>query len=184
MELTHEDVLAILEILERSNVEYLEVEVGATRLVADRSGGGATRREYALHEPGATGVAAPAVTTAVTPAPAPVQVAVPVPVPETAPSVTAAPPAVAKAEPDTELVTVTAPVVGVFYRAPEPGAPPFVEVGSHVDEGTTIGLVEVMKMFNSVTAPVHGEVVELLVENEDFVEFGQPLIVLRPKATG
>ena len=79
---------------------------------------------------------------------------------------------------------VTAPVVGVFYRAPEPGAPPFVEVGSHVDEGTTIGLVEVMKMFNSVTAPVHGEVVELLVDNEDFVEFGQPLIVLQPKAVG
>ena len=176
MELTHEDVLAILEILERSNVEYLEVEVGATRLVADRSGARATCRENALH--GAAGVATPAPAPA--PAPVPVQASAPAPAQVEPPASAVMAPVVA----DPELVTVTAPVVGVFYRAPEPGAPPFVEVGSHVDEGSTVGLVEVMKMFNSVTAPVRGEVVELLVENEEFVEFGQPLIVLRPKAVG
>ena len=176
MELTHEDVLAILDIIEHSNVEYLEVEVGATRLVADRSGARTTCRENALHAPGAAEAA--------TPAPVPVQASVPVPAQVMEPPAPAAPPEMAPAVPDAELVTVTAPVVGVFYRAPEPGALPFVEVGSHVDEGETVGLVEVMKMFNGVTAPVHGEVVELLVENEEFVEFGQPLIVLRPKAVG
>ena len=71
-------------------------------------------------------------------------------------------------------------MVGIFYRAPEPGAPPFVEAGSRVEEGATIGLVEVMKMFNSVTAPADGEVVEVLVGNNEFVEFGQPLFRLRP----
>ena len=71
-------------------------------------------------------------------------------------------------------------MVGVFYRSPEPGAPPFVEVGARVEEGATMGLVEVMKMFNGVTAPVGGEVVEVLAANDEFVEFGQPLFRLRP----
>ncbi len=71
-------------------------------------------------------------------------------------------------------------MVGVFYRSPEPGAPPFVEVGAQVEAGATMGLVEVMKMFNGVTAPVTGEVVEVLAGNDEFVEFGQPLFRLRP----
>jgi acetyl-CoA carboxylase biotin carboxyl carrier protein len=71
-------------------------------------------------------------------------------------------------------------MVGVFYRAPEPGAAPFVEVGARIQEGSTMGLIEVMKMFNSVTAPMAGEVVEVLVANDEFVEFGQPLFRLRP----
>ncbi|MGH3343365.1 MAG: acetyl-CoA carboxylase, partial [Carbonactinosporaceae bacterium] len=86
--------------------------------------------------------------------------------------------------PGGELVPVTAPVVGVFYRSPEPGAPPFTEVGARVDEGSTLGLIEIMKMFNSVTAGVRGEVVEILVGNGDFVEFGQPLMTVRPVAAG
>jgi biotin carboxyl carrier protein len=73
-------------------------------------------------------------------------------------------------------------MVGVFYRAPQPGAPAFVEVGARVDEGATLGLVEVMKMFNSVNAPSAGEVVEVLAANDEFVEFGQPLFRLRPPA--
>lgn len=81
-------------------------------------------------------------------------------------------------------MTVSAPVVGVFYAAPEPGAPPFVEVGSRVEAGATMGLVEVMKMFNSVTADVAGEVVEVLVGNDEFVEFGQPLFLVRAEGVG
>jgi acetyl-CoA carboxylase biotin carboxyl carrier protein len=168
MELTHQDVLAILEMLERSNVEYLEVEIGGTRLVADKSGLGAAHRETALRVPATVPAPAPAPVPA--PAPPAVEVAAP-----------AAPPAAARPATDAGLVTVTAPVVGVFYRAHEPGAAPFVEVGTVVDEGTTLALVEVMKMLNSVTAPVRGEVVELLAQNSDFVEFGQPLMVIRPE---
>ena len=171
MEMTHEDVLAILEMLERSNVEYLEVEVGGTRLVADRSRLGAARREAAGRAP----EPAPAPLVAA-PAARPVCVAAPAPAPP-------APPAVSPPPDEPGLVTVAAPVVGVFYRAPEPGAAPFVEVGTRVDAGTTLGLVEVMKMFNSVGAPVRGEVLQVLALNDEFVEFGQPLFVLRPEAT-
>ncbi|MGH8867500.1 MAG: acetyl-CoA carboxylase biotin carboxyl carrier protein, partial [Actinomycetes bacterium] len=85
------------------------------------------------------------------------------------------------AVPEAELVTITAPVVGVFYRAPEPGAAPFTDVDAHVEEGSTLGLVEVMKMFTSVTASVSGRVVDVLAANEEFVEFGQPLMTIRPE---
>jgi acetyl-CoA carboxylase biotin carboxyl carrier protein len=164
MELTHADVAAILDLVERTDVEYLEVEVGGTRIVADRSGRTVAARGAAP--------AAPAANPAPAPAPAPAAAAPPVPAP---PVATAPAPAA-----DTGLVVVPAPMVGVFYRAPEPGAPPFVEVGTRVEDGATMGLVEVMKMFNSVTAPVAGEVVEVLAGNDEFVEFGQPLFRLRP----
>lgn len=77
-------------------------------------------------------------------------------------------------------MTITAPVVGVFYRAPEPGSAPYCNVGDAVTVGSTVGLVEVMKVFNSVTTEVAGEVVRILAENEEFVEFGQPLFLIRP----
>ena len=168
MELTHEDVAAILDLIERTDVEYLEVEVGGTRIVADRSGRTVAARGAAPAAP------APAPAPALAPPPPAPAAAPPAPAPvATAPT----PPAPAA---DTGLVVVPAPMVGVFYRAPEPGAPPFVDVGTRVEEGATMGLVEVMKMFNGVTAPVTGEVVEVLAGNDEFVEFGQPLFRLRP----
>jgi acetyl-CoA carboxylase biotin carboxyl carrier protein len=166
MELTHEEVAAILDLVQRADVEYLEVEVGGTRIVADRSGE-TTRARGAGVPP-----AAPA-----PPPPAPVAATAPAAAPPAAPP----PPAPVPAAPvEAGLVVVPSPMVGVFYRSPEPGAPPFVEVGGHVAEGATMGLVEVMKMFNGVTAPVGGEVVEVLAANDEFVEFGQPLFRLRP----
>jgi acetyl-CoA carboxylase biotin carboxyl carrier protein len=75
---------------------------------------------------------------------------------------------------------VTSPVVGTFYRAPEPGAEPFVTVGDHIEEGQVVGIVEAMKLMNPVTAGVGGEVVEILAENAQPVEFGQPLIAVQP----
>jgi acetyl-CoA carboxylase biotin carboxyl carrier protein len=171
MELTHADVAALLDLIERTDVEYLEVEVGGTRIVADRSGATVAAR-------GAAAAPAPAAP----PNPGPAPATAPVPAPPTAPP--AAPPVAVPPPPgpagDVGLVVVPAPMVGVFYRAPEPGAAPFVEVGTRVEEGSTMGLIEVMKMFNGVTAPVSGEVVEVLVDNDQFVEFGQPLFRLRP----
>ena len=161
MELTHEDVAAILDLVQRTDVEYLEVEVGGTRIVADRSGSTVAAR-------GAAPTPIPL------PAPPP-----PPPAPVAAPPPPTAPPAPAPVAED--LVVVPAPMVGVFYRSPEPGAPPFVEAGGRVEAGATMGLVEVMKMFNGVTAPVSGEVVEVLAGNDEFVEFGQPLFRLRPE---
>jgi biotin carboxyl carrier protein len=70
-------------------------------------------------------------------------------------------------------------LLGVFYRAPKPGEPPFVEVGDTVGPDTVIAIIEVMKLMNSVRAGVAGEVVEVLAQNGALVEYGEPLIRVR-----
>lgn len=83
-------------------------------------------------------------------------------------------------EDDLGVITVAAPTVGTFYRSPEPDEPPYVELGETVEEGATLGLVEAMKVFTRVTAGVAGRVRSVLVEDGDFVEYGQPLFSIEP----
>jgi acetyl-CoA carboxylase biotin carboxyl carrier protein len=78
-------------------------------------------------------------------------------------------------------VAIEAPMLGTFYRAPGPGEDPFVEVGSTVEADSTVCIIEVMKMMNSVPAGVAGEVVEVAAENGQLVEYGQPLFYVRSK---
>jgi acetyl-CoA carboxylase biotin carboxyl carrier protein len=73
---------------------------------------------------------------------------------------------------------VTAPLLGTFYRAPKPGAPPFVDVGAVVEPDTVIAIIEVMKLMNTVRAGRAGRVTEILVADGALVEFGQPLLRL------
>jgi acetyl-CoA carboxylase biotin carboxyl carrier protein len=85
------------------------------------------------------------------------------------------------AEPPADgLHPIVAPMLGVFYRAPAPGAPPFVDVGTRVDEGTVVGLIEVMKMMNAVPAGVSGTIVEVCAGNAEVVEYGAPLFRVEP----
>jgi acetyl-CoA carboxylase biotin carboxyl carrier protein len=78
------------------------------------------------------------------------------------------------------LVAIEAPLLGTFYRAEAPGAPPFVEVGSRVEPDTVVCIIEVMKMMNSVPAGVAGTIVEVCEENAQPVEYGQQLFRVRP----
>jgi acetyl-CoA carboxylase biotin carboxyl carrier protein len=78
------------------------------------------------------------------------------------------------------LHEVTSPMVGTFYLSPSPGAPPFVEVGSAVEETTQVCILEVMKLMNSVAAGVRGVVAEVCVENTAPVQFGDVLFRIRP----
>jgi acetyl-CoA carboxylase biotin carboxyl carrier protein len=71
-------------------------------------------------------------------------------------------------------------MVGTFYRSPAPGAPAFVEVGATVAKGKTLCIVEAMKLLNEIESEVAGTVVEILVENAQPVQFGQPLFKIRP----
>jgi acetyl-CoA carboxylase biotin carboxyl carrier protein len=75
---------------------------------------------------------------------------------------------------------VRSPMVGTFYRAPEPGSPPFVDPGTRVKKDTIVCIIEVMKLMNSITAGVAGVVTHVLVENAATVEPGQPLVAIRP----
>lgn len=81
---------------------------------------------------------------------------------------------------DPTLVKITSPMVGTFYRAPSPDSPPYVQVGDKVEPDTVVCIVEAMKLFNEIEAEVKGEIVAILAENEQLVEFGQPLFLVRP----
>jgi acetyl-CoA carboxylase biotin carboxyl carrier protein len=80
---------------------------------------------------------------------------------------------------DTNVVYVTSPFVGTFYRSPSPDAPPFVEVGSAIREGQALCIVEAMKLMNEIEADCAGTIVEILAENGKPVEFGQKLYKVR-----
>jgi acetyl-CoA carboxylase biotin carboxyl carrier protein len=78
------------------------------------------------------------------------------------------------------LKTITAPMVGTFFRASSPDAPPFVREGDVVEAGQTVCIIEAMKLFNEIQSDVSGRVVRILSENGNPVEYGQPLILIEP----
>lgn len=78
---------------------------------------------------------------------------------------------------------VPAPMAGIFYRQPSPDADPFVEEGDRVLPGDVVGLIEVMKLFNEITAPVAGVVTKIAVENQERVEENQPLLYIQPASS-
>ncbi|MBR8836804.1 MAG: acetyl-CoA carboxylase biotin carboxyl carrier protein [Stigonema ocellatum SAG 48.90 = DSM 106950] len=79
-----------------------------------------------------------------------------------------------------KLVEVPSPMVGTFYRAPAPGEPSFVEVGDRIRSGQTVCIIEAMKLMNEIEAEVSGQVMEILVQNGEPVEYGQPLMRINP----
>ena len=84
---------------------------------------------------------------------------------------------IVEAEPEGH--TVRAPMVGIFYEAPSPGKPPFVELGTEVKKGDVICIIEAMKIMNQIEAEVSGVISRILVENGEPVEYGQPLYLIR-----
>ncbi|MDP4198717.1 MAG: acetyl-CoA carboxylase biotin carboxyl carrier protein [Bacteroidota bacterium] len=84
----------------------------------------------------------------------------------------------APAAPTAKTHEVKSPIVGTFYRAPAPDADSYVQVGQHVDTGTTLCIVEAMKLMNEIESDAAGKVIKILVENGSPVEYGQPLFVL------
>jgi acetyl-CoA carboxylase biotin carboxyl carrier protein len=105
----------------------------------------------------------------------PVPTAGPGPVAQGTPARETAPPPVRERE---GLVVVTAPVVGTFYRAPSPDAPPYVEAGVVVKKGQVLCVIEAMKLMNEIEAECEGKILEILVENGQSVEFGEPLFYI------
>ncbi len=109
--------------------------------------------------------------------------------PAPGPMVTAGPPVAAPVTPVAEatpapeegLHTVKSPIVGTFYEAPSPGAPPFVKVGDTVELGQVLCIVEAMKLLNEIESDVAGEIVKKLANNGQPIEYGQELFVIRPK---
>lgn len=81
---------------------------------------------------------------------------------------------------DEELLTVRSPMVGTFYASPDPDSPAFVKIGEAVSADSVVCIIEAMKVFNEIKADVSGTIEQILVKNEQPVEFGQPLFLVRP----
>jgi acetyl-CoA carboxylase biotin carboxyl carrier protein len=156
MSLSTEEIKEIIALLEASGWEEAQVVAGEVTITVSKREGGL----LAAPPSAAPAVPAPA---ASTPAPAP---SAPAPAPS------------ASAEPAPEGDVVAAPSVGIFWRAPEPGAQPFVEVGDEVDAGQTLCIVEVMKLMNHVAAERAGTVAAIHAANGEHVEFGTALFTL------
>ncbi|HEY1236122.1 MAG TPA: acetyl-CoA carboxylase biotin carboxyl carrier protein [Candidatus Binatia bacterium] len=164
MELSEDDVLHILKLIDESKFDYFQLEVGELKITVSKG------------DPIPIGSSASQPATASVPPPAAAA-----PKPQTASTASVPAAAAPKAATIPEgMLSITAPLLGTFYVSPEPGAPPFVKVGQQITEDTTVGLIEVMKVFNSVRAAVGGTIVEVVAQNGQFVEFGQPLFIVKP----
>ncbi|NEQ33004.1 MAG: acetyl-CoA carboxylase biotin carboxyl carrier protein [Leptolyngbya sp. SIO4C5] len=104
----------------------------------------------------------------------------PTPLPDSSPAPAAQPAPERSPAPDPNLLEITSPMVGTFYRAPAPEEPPFVDVGDRIQSGQTVCIIEAMKLMNELEAEISGEIIEILVENSEPVEFGQALMRVRP----
>jgi acetyl-CoA carboxylase biotin carboxyl carrier protein len=163
MEMNPDTIKALLDAFERSDWQEMTITVGADQLHVSRDG---TTTSAPTAAPPAPSSPPPPTTTPVVAEPA----AAAAPVPAAAPG--GPPPA---------GTPIESPSVGLFWRAPSPGAPPFVEVGARVAAGDTVAIVEVMKLMNHVVASVDGLVTAILVENGAAVEYGEALIVVDPE---
>jgi acetyl-CoA carboxylase biotin carboxyl carrier protein len=110
----------------------------------------------------------------------PLPASVVAPIPSTLETTPVAPPAPSPAPQQRQLVEITSPMVGTFYRSPTPDDPPFVEIGDRVRVGQTVCIIEAMKLMNEIESEFSGEVVEILLQNAQPVEYGQVLMRVAP----
>jgi len=144
----------LLALMESHNLAEIEIVEGETKVRLKKDVGGGMEMTP----------------TALTFAPAPAPAAPGSPPPAAAPK-------------GQDLVEIKSPMVGTFYRSSAPEADPFVSEGDHITEDTVVCIIEAMKVMNEIKAEVAGEIVSILVENAQPVEFGQPLMLVRPTAS-
>ncbi len=157
-----DELKQILDIIREHGISEFELERDDVKLRVRKDG----TRYISNVAPPELPAAAPA------PAPAPPLPAASKPVAAPAPQATAV-------EPGVELAIVKSPIVGTFYRAPEPGARSFVEVGTTVRKGQVLCIIEAMKLMNEINSEYEGEVVAIYVENGQAVQYGERLFAIK-----
>ncbi|WP_018461467.1 acetyl-CoA carboxylase biotin carboxyl carrier protein [Thermus oshimai] len=163
--MTAKELKQILQALVEYGVNELTLETPDYKLTVRRGG---EVQVVAVPQPAPLPQPLPAAPPPPAPAPAPVPLEAP----------QAAPPA--KEEECAGCVEVRAPIVGTFYRAPAPDAPPYVKEGDRVEKGQVLCIIEAMKLMNEIESEVSGIVKKILVQNGEPVEYGQPLFLIQP----
>ena len=165
--MNQKELKELIEFLIEKDIAEFELERGDVKVRIKRAGEQTV--VHAHSEPRFFAVPA-------APGAAPEVGAVPVTVPAAAPAAKPAEPA-----PEEGLHKVKSPIVGTFYEAPSPGAPPFVKVGDNVEPGQVLCIVEAMKLLNEIESDMAGEIVKKLATNGQPIEYGQELFVIRPR---
>jgi acetyl-CoA carboxylase biotin carboxyl carrier protein len=155
------EINRVLDFMSEHGLDEFEFARGDVKIHLKRPGpgGGATAPVFAASAPASAAGAPPA---------------------SSAAPALGAPATPARPSTEEELHTVKSPIVGTFYAAPNPGSPAFVKVGDRVKAGQVLCIVEAMKLMNEIESDTAGEVVRVLVENGQPVEYGQPLFAIRP----
>lgn len=164
MSLTYEDVQEILKIIDQSATKEVHIEVDDFKLIV---------RKHGAEGPVAATSSEPPSGALPAEAPAPAVAEPKAETPAAAPAKTVAP--------SDTAVSLNSPLSGTFYRAPSPGADPFVKEGDKVKSGDTVCILDVMKVMNTLKAPCDGSVVSIPVENAEAVGAGQPVMWFEPK---
>jgi acetyl-CoA carboxylase biotin carboxyl carrier protein len=163
-----DEIRSILELVREHDLTEFELEVDGTKIKVKKAG------------------SAPVIQVQAGQPYAPLPAIVVAPPPGGGGPLTAARPAEARPASSTEpvgadMAIVKSPIVGTFYRAPEPGAPPFVETGAHVKKGQVLCIIEAMKLMNEIECDYEGEVVAVYVENAQTVQYGERLFAVKVK---
>ncbi|MFP3387841.1 acetyl-CoA carboxylase biotin carboxyl carrier protein [Brevibacillus sp. SIMBA_040] len=162
------EIREIIKLIDQSSINEFKLESDGTKVTLRKSSG--TETVVVAQPATAAPVAAPVAVAPVAAAPAPVA----------APVAAEAPKAESVAD-DANLHKIVSPMVGTFYSAPEPGKPAYVQAGDKVNASKVVCIVEAMKLFNEIEAEVTGEIVKVLVEDGQLVEYGQPLFLVKPE---
>ena len=154
----------ILDLVRAHDLAEFEIEHDGLRLKIRKDAAGVPAVVTAPHAPSAPAAPPPAASAS------------------SAPTATASGATAADAtEAEVELAVVKSPIVGTFYRSPEPGAPPFVEIGSQVKKGQVLCIIEAMKLMNEIDSEYDGEIVNIYVENGQAVQYGERLFAIRTR---
>lgn len=167
------EIREIIKLIDQTGVTEIQLEEDGSKLSIKKGG------EAVTYVAAAAPVAAPVAVEAPKAAPVAVEAskAAAVEAPKAAPAQAAA---ASDADiNDPSLHKITSPMVGTFYKAPEPGTPAYVSAGDKVADNTIVCIVEAMKLFNEIEAEVKGEIVKVLVEDGQLVEYGQPLFLVK-----
>ncbi|GJM78003.1 acetyl-CoA carboxylase biotin carboxyl carrier protein [Paenibacillus sp.] len=160
------EIKELIELLDQTSVHELEIENEGARLCIRKNG-----VSEVVHVQPMQAAAAPGF----------VPAAVSVPAAQEATPAPQAAEAARSAAPAANLHTIVSPMVGTFYRSSSPEAQPYVNIGDKVGEKTTVCIIEAMKLMNELEAEVKGEIIDILVENGQMVEYGQPLFLVKPE---
>ncbi|SDY56423.1 acetyl-CoA carboxylase biotin carboxyl carrier protein [Evansella caseinilytica] len=162
-----QEIRELIKLIDQSNIDEFKFEQNGSKITMRKQANAAGNKQQVVSEGRTAAVSQPVIQET-----APIQQ-------EPAAEAVQQPAAAANTERSENMIVITSPMVGTFYQAPSPEASPYVNVGDKVSPETVVCIVEAMKLMNEIEAEINGEIVEVLAENGELVEYGQELFLVK-----